>query len=415
MSLRTQRDAVQERRTNQTALQTALPETLRTGAVVIGGCFQGLGIVRSLGRHGVPVCIIDDEASISRFSRYTTRSVRVKNLRDEAKTVEIVLEVGRKLKLQGWVLYPTRDETVAAFSHYRSELSEIFRVPTPEWDSIQWAWDKRNTYLLAQEIGIPAPRTWYPKDLSELENLKVELPVAIKPAIKEHFIYATKAKAWRADTRAELSEHFSRAAELVEPGEVMIQELIPGDGQQQFAYCAFFKEGQIIGSMAAQRRRQHPPEFGRASTFVETVDIPLLEEYSARFLKAMNYYGLVELEYKLDPRDGQYKILDVNARTWGYHTLGQRAGVDFPYLLFADQMGMPIEDTYRAEIGIKWVRLVTDLATGIVEARRGNLNWRTYFQSLKDFHIESVFCRDDPLPGLVELSLVPYLFVRRGF
>ena len=80
----------------------------------------------------------------------------------------------------------------------------------------------------------------------------------------------------------------------------------------------------------AQRWRQHPPEFGRASTFVETIDLPLLENLSERFLKAINYYGLVELEYKLDPRDGQYKLLDVNARTWGYHSLGQRAGVGFP-------------------------------------------------------------------------------------
>ena len=119
---------------------------------------------------------------------------------------------------------------------------------------------------------------------------------------------------------------------------------VPGDGQQQFAYCAFFKDGQATGSMIAQRRRQHPPEFGRASTFVETVDLPLLESYSERFLKEIGYYGLVEMEYKRDPRDGQYKLLDFNARTWGYHTLGQRAGVDFPSMLYADQLGEPLGD-----------------------------------------------------------------------
>ena len=118
----------------------------------------------------------------------------------------------------------------------------------------------------------------------------------------------------------------------------MIQDLIPGDGQQQFAYCAFFKEGKAIGSMVVGRRRQHPPEFGRASTFVETIELAPLEELSERFLRAINYYGLVELEYKLDPRDGQYRLLDVNGRTWGYHTLGFGAGVDFPYMLFADQV-----------------------------------------------------------------------------
>ena len=397
-----------------TADQPSIRGTQRIGAVVVGGCYQGLGIVRSLGRRGVPVCIIDDESSISRFSRYATHSVKVANLLDEQQAVDIILDVGRKLGLDGWVLYPTRDETVAAFSRYRPKLTELFRVPTPEWSTVQWAWDKRNTYRLAQDLGIPAPRTWYPIDLGELEQIEADLPLAIKPAVKEHFIYATKAKAWRANTREELVDRFKQAASLVEPGEVMVQELIPGDGRQQFSYCAFFKEGRAIGSMVTQRRRQHPPEFGRASTFVETIDLPLLETLSERFLNEIDYYGLVEMEYKLDPRDGQYKLLDVNARTWGYHTLGPRAGVDFPYLLFADQLGEPVE-TSRAKTGVKWIRLITDISTEVVEILHGDLNWRTYLKTLKGIQVESVFSREDPLPALVELTLVPYLAVKRGF
>ncbi len=406
IDLKTQRDST---------AQSALAGTRRIGALVVGGCFQGLGIVRSLGRRGVPVVVIDDEFSVSRYSRYTTRYLRVPDLRDEQKTVDTVLEVGQRLGLEGWVLYPTMEQTVAAFSRYRPQLTEFFRVPTPDWNTVQWAWDKRNTYRLAQELDIPTPKTWYPKNLGELEQIEdTDFPLAIKPAIKEHFIYATKAKAWRADTRKELVERFEQATALVRPGETMIQELIPGDGRQQFAYCAFFKEGQAIGSMVAQRRRQHPPEFGRASTFVETIDLPLLESLSERFLKAINYYGLVELEYKLDPHDGQYKLLDVNARTWGYHSLGQRAGVDFPYLLFADQLEEPVE-VCRAKTGVRWIRLVTDIPTGLVEIIHGHLDWRVYLRSLGGVHIESVFSRDDPLPGLVELTLVPYLFIKRGF
>jgi D-aspartate ligase len=384
------------------------------GAVVLGGDFQGLGIVRSLGRHGIPVCVIDDEYSISRFSHYATHAVRVPDLRDETRTVEAVLEIGHRLGLEGWILYPTRDEIVAALSRHRPVLADFFRVPTPCWESIKWAWDKRNTYQLAEELGIPAPRTWYPQDLSDLESIAIEPPLVVKPAIKEHFIYATKSKAWRADSRAELEKRFLEAAAIVAPGEVMIQELIPGDGRQQFAYCAFFKNGGAIGSMVARRRRQHPPEFGRASTSVETVDLPVLEELSQRFLRAIDYYGLVELEYKLDPRDRQFKLLDVNARTWGYHTLGLQAGVDFPYLLFLDQLrgSAPV---CRTQPGVRWIRLVTDVPTCILEMLWGRLDWREFLRSLKAFEIESVFCREDLLPGLVELALIPYLYVRRGF
>lgn len=384
------------------------------GALVVGGDYQGLGIVRSLGRHGVPVCVIDDEQSIARFSRYATYSVGTPSLREEQQTIDTVLSVGRRFGLHGWVLYPTRDETVAAFSRHRAALATCFRVPTPEWNTVQWVWDKRLTYRRASELGIPTPRTWYPRDVEELEEIPLSAPLAIKPAIKEHFIYATKAKAWRANTRAELSSLFSRAAAEVGPGEVMIQDLIPGGGEQQFAYCAFFKKGRALASMVVRRRRQHPPEFGRASTFVEAIELPILETLSERFLRAIDYYGLVEMEYKLDPRDGEYKLLDVNGRTWGYHTIGSGAGVDFPHLLFADQMGASIEPR-RGRAGVNWIRLVTDLPTGVVEVLNRRLGWREYLRSLKNVHVEAVFNREDPLPGLMELLLIPYLTVKRGF
>src|SRR5262245_46108474 len=92
------------------------------GADVLGGDFNGLAIVRSLGRRGVPVCVIDDESSIARASRYATHSVRVPSLRDDAGVVDAALRIGRRLGLEGWVLYPTRDEIVAALSRHRTIL-----------------------------------------------------------------------------------------------------------------------------------------------------------------------------------------------------------------------------------------------------------------------------------------------------
>lgn len=384
------------------------------GAVVVGGDYQGLGIARSLGRHNVPICIIDDEQSIARFSKYTTRSVRVPSLREESETVEALLDTGRRLNLQGWVLYPTRDETVAAISRHRKELAQIYRVPTPDWKAIQWAWDKRNTYQLAEQLGIPAPRRWYISSVEDLADIDVVFPVAIKPAIKEHFFYATKAKAWRANNLAELKELFGQAAQHVGAAEVIVQELIPGDGQQQFSYCAFYKQDRPIASMVVRRARQHPVEFGRASTFVKTTEIPLLEEMSMRFLKAIDYYGLVEMEYKFDARDGLYKLLDVNARTWGYHSLGCAAGVDFPYLLYADQLEMPVQ-VARGKPDISWIRVVTDLPTSLHEMVARRLRWKDYIDSMWNADAEAVFSRDDLLPGIVEVLLLPYLSIRKGF
>jgi D-aspartate ligase len=385
------------------------------GAVVLGGDYQGLGIVRSLGRHGIPSFIVDDEHSIARFSRYAGRATRVRDLKDERATVDGLLQIGRKFNLDGWLLYPTRDELVATISRNREELGSIFRVPTTTWESVRWAWDKRNTYQMAEQLGIPIPWTRYPQSIDELSEFDaLEPPFAIKPAIKEHFIYATRVKAWCANSHAELREMYQNARDLVGPGEVMVQELIPGGGSQQFSYCAFFREGKAVGSMVARRRRQHPLQFGRASTFVETIDNPQLEKTSERFLKAINYYGLVEVEYKLDPRDLQYKLLDVNARTWGYHSLGASAGVDFCHMLHDDQMGLPVT-VRRAQAGVGWVRMTTDIPTVVLEFFAGQLSPMDYLRSLRMCRTEAVYSGDDPVPGLVETLLMPYLAFKRGF
>lgn len=399
------------------AAVAAKPEfaaTRRTnvGALVVGGDHPGLGVARSLRRRGIPVYIIDDQFCISSFSRYASRVIKVDNLLDERKAVAAVLEAGRRFDLRDWVLFPTRDETVAAFSRYRDELAEFFRVTTGEWSSIEWAWDKKKTYELAETLGIPVPQTFNVRDSAELATLDGRLPLAIKPAIKENFFYSTGAKAWRADTPEELRHFYEKATRQIKPEEVLIQEIIPGDGREQFSYCAFFQNGVPYSTLTARRARQHPREFGRASSYVVTVDLPAIEELSERFLKAINYHGLVEIEFKRDPRDGKYKLLDVNARTWGFHWIGSGAGVDFPYLAFADQMGLESVPT-RARAGIGWVRILTDVPTALSDMAHGCLSIGEYLRSLCTARVDAVFSWRDPLPFLVEVLLLPYIALKK--
>lgn len=247
-----------------------------------------------------------------------------------------------------------------------------------------------------------------------MEKIEGPFPLALKPAIKEHFIYSTGAKAWRANSREELRDLFLKASALTGPGEILIQEIIPGDGGHQFAYCAFFKDRKAIGKMVVRRRRQHPHEFGRASTYVETIDMPALESLSERFLRPIDYYGLVEVEYKLDPRDGQFKLLDVNGRTWGYHTLGMSAGVDFPYQVYLDQIGKSVPSCC-GRVGASWIRLLTDLPTGVIDVLQGRSKIRDYVRSVWNAEADAVFSWDDPLPGIAECALLPYLLLKRGF
>jgi predicted ATP-grasp superfamily ATP-dependent carboligase len=382
------------------------------GAVVVGGDYQGLGIARSLGMRGIPVYVIDNQHCICQFSKYVTRVVKVDNLLDEQKTVNTVLEIGRRFDLQDWVLFPTRDETVAAFSRNRDRLGQFFRITTGTWDSVEWAWNKKRTYELARSLGIPFPRSFHVRNEAQLASLGPNLPLAIKPAIKENFFYETGVKAWRANTLEELHTFYRKAARQISVDEILIQELIPGDGREQLSYCAFYRDGEPYSTLTARRARQHPREFGRASTYVETIDLPEIEELSERFLRAIKFHGLVEIEFKRDPRDATYKLLDVNARTWGYHWIGSACGVDFPYLAFADQLGLPMEKT-KAPAGVGWFRFLTDIPTAISDLAHGSLSLGDYLRSLRTARVDAVFNWKDPLPFLAEVLLLPYIIAKK--
>jgi predicted ATP-grasp superfamily ATP-dependent carboligase len=202
--------------------------------------------------------------------------------------------------------------------------------------------------------------------------------------------------------------------EQISPENILIQEIICGDGFQQVSYCSFFRDGHATSVLCARRARQHPREFGRAATYVESIDLPVIEELSERFLRAIDYYGLVEIEFKRDTKDGQYKLLDVNARIWGFHALGFPAGVDFPYVLFADQLGESVAGC-RGQPGIGWLRMLTDVPTVLSDLIGQHLTVSAYIESLRRTRIESVFCKQDPLPSLAEIFLLPYLIAKKLF
>ncbi len=383
----------------------------RTGALVIGGNYRSLGIVRSLGRHGIPVWVLKDEHRIASTSRYARHSEFWPAL-SEAEQRNYLLELGVQHQLDSWALFPTTDESAALVARHHTALAEQFRLTTPEWEVMRWAYDKRLTYRLAAELQIDHPWTCYPTSRKAIERLDCVYPIILKPAIKDRVNRLTIEKAWRIKNRESLLIRYDQACELVEPEVIMVQEEIPGNGDSQFSYAALCMDGRPIASLVARRARQYPLDFGQASTYVETVDQPEVDELARRLLAAMEYTGLVEVEFKQDPRDGRFKLLDVNARVWGWHTLGRRAGLDFPYLTWQFIHGEPIS-AMRARPGIRWVRLITDIPSAMLAIRSGGLTPRGYLRSYRGPIEFAIFATDDLLPALVEVPWLAYLLWKR--
>ena len=381
------------------------------GAVVLGSDYKALGIVRSLGRHRIPVWVIRDEHALASLSRYTRRSVAWPDT-DEAGRVAFLLELGRSHKLDGWALFPTDDETAALLSRNRHALCERFRSTVTGWDVMRWAYDKRLTYRLAAGLNVDHPRTVYPRTRGDVLSYDGGYPAILKPAARPEMNSFTASKAWRVDDPEMLVARYDEAAALLDPSLIMIQELIPGHGDGQLSYAALCRNGEPLASVTARRIRQWPMDFGRASTYVETIDAPEVEAIARRVLGALRFDGIVEIEFKRDARDGRLKLLDINPRAWGWHTLGARAGIDFPYLLWRLLEGARFRGL-RGRPGVRWIRMLTDLPTALSEMRAKRLSPLAYLSSLRGPIEFAILAPDDPLPALAELPTTLGLALRR--
>jgi D-aspartate ligase len=377
------------------------------GALVMGADYRALGVARSLGRRGIPVWIINQGghlvASVSRFVRRRLPWPAT----DDRSRVEYLLALCATHHLNGWLLIPTDDYTVGLQSRNHEALENSYRLTVPPWEKLRWACDKRLLHLLAKKLQVQQPWTACPSSREELAKMDCPFPVILKPAVRLRPSSLAVPKAWLAEDRNALLRRYDEASNLLSPENLIIQEIVPGGGEAQFSYAALCRDGCSLASLVAQRTRQFPRDFGQLSTYVETVDAPEIIEPAERLLSALRFTGLAEVEFKRDPRNGEMKVLDINPRVWGWHTLSRRAGVDFPYLLWLLAIGEPVPRA-RGRSGERWVHWTADLRLAIEEALAGRLSLGDYLRSLRGSLESAIFSWDDPTPGILDLPLFAY-------
>jgi predicted ATP-grasp superfamily ATP-dependent carboligase len=389
------------------------PSASGTGVVVLGSDFKALGVIRSLGRRGIPCVVVDNVPRSAWFSRYVSRRFLWKGSMWGPSFLDFLLSIAERHGFDGWILFPVQDEVVELFARNRERLAGTYRVITQDWDLLRWAHDKRLLYRVAAEVGVGYPRTWYPSNDRDVRQLVIDYPAIIKPAISIRMQYATGRKAFLARDPSELLAQYRRAAIVAD--DLMVQEMIPGNGTTQFSVAAFCTEGSITAAMTARRTRQYPADFGLSSSFVEALDVPELMEPTQRLIRRLRLSGMVEVEFKFDHRDGRYKLLDVNIRPWAWHALCIACGLDFPYLQYCEAVGEPAP-AMVVHYGYRWRRFLTDVPAIMQAIRSGMSTPAACVRSLRGPTVSSVFDRQDPIPAIGDLAvaLARLMQPRRG-
>jgi len=365
---------------------------------------KSLAAVRALGMKGIRVTVGEStRLATASFSKYCHRAVVYPS--PNHRPSEFLSFLFEELSHRSYqMLLPMEDETLGLISQHHSEFSRLTYLPIVSFEKLQFARRKDKILQMAEKLGIPIPRTWYVDDISKISKLKDRLtyPVVIKPQMSSGAVGISYPK----NPGDFMEQYLSIHRRFPYP---LIQELIPREGPGYGASFLLDEKGEVRASFVHKRLREYPVA-GGASTLRESVRGDDIRDMARALLNALDWFGVAMVEFKVDPRDGTPKLMEINPRFWGSLSLAVEAGVNFPYLLYRMSRGENFKPVEHYQIGkrCRWL-LPGDILHFIYNPGRMKL-WPEFFHFWDGNTAYDILSRKDPLPVLGRV-LTPLTFI----
>ncbi|HUL30786.1 MAG TPA: ATP-grasp domain-containing protein [Thermodesulfobacteriota bacterium] len=404
---------------------------MKARVLVTDGHFRKtLAVVRSLGRKGVHVTVGERTfLNTSFFSKYCAKRLIYPSPRQTpGRFVEFFLKEIEKNHYD--CLFPMEEETLLLLVRHHSDISRHAYLLSPDAKKIEFTRDKGNLMQFAETHGIPTPRTFrIAPEPSKVQSARAEfdkvedpsafagrvdlapvieeipIPAVIKPRISSGSLGIVYVK-----RRKDLLPSYRRVHEQF-PFPI-IQEWIP-DGGGIYGLSALFDETSNVKAAFVHKKLRMFPVQGGPSTLGEGVDHPQIMELGLSLLQSLNWVGVGMAEFKVDPRDGIPKLMEVNPRFWGSLQLAIVSGVDFPYLMLRMARREKFEPVVRYTVGkrFRWL-LLGDVFHFVKNPDRFHLH-PSFFHFFDPQTCYDVFSKDDPLPFLGSAAtLLTFLYDR---
>jgi len=322
-----------------------------------------LATARSMGRAGYDITLAlptnkqDLAADLISHSRYVSKRIFITP--PEVSSKQFVQDILAFLAENPQdVILPITHKSILACSYHKDDFKGLAGIPVADYEILEQVYDKYLTFKLASELNVPIPQTIFPKSVEDIQRFRenISFPCVIK-ARKNSGI----GKGVRfAKNFTELIEGYKEISNQESSLPIndfsmpIIQEYIPG----QIYNCQFlYKHGQCVASVTDVREITYPFSGGTGAVN-QTVEEPTLMEFSQRMLNHVKYHGPCQVEYRKDPRDGVFKLLEINPKFWGTLDLSIKSGVNFPLLaakLASGKLDKPKVEEYTKGLTYRWL------------------------------------------------------------
>lgn len=366
----------------------------------------GLAIVRSLGRLGVQAFTVEANAWTPAFySRYNRGSVRLDVESAPTKEVLGALDaLAQKLGRRA-VLVPSTDYAAIFIAEHAGSLRDNFLFGQQSPELLRKLYSKREMHYLARAHGVPTAETAFPANRQQVVDFadSANFPLMLKAIDGTRLNARCGKKMFIVQNREELLRIYDAVEEPGNPN-LMLQEYIPGPDDSIWMFDGYFnRQSQCLAAFTGKKLRQCPAFSGYTCLGV-CQENEVVRTTAIRFLQALTYAGLVDIDFRLDVRDGKYKMLDVNPRLGATFSLFTASnGLDLARIYYLDMTGQRVPPSTLRE-GRKWIVGDLDLTSSLRYYKRGQLTLRSWLASLKGIESSAYFALDDPLPMLARVA-----------
>ena len=372
--------------------------------IILNATELGYQVIKALGKHGIRSIVIYDQEKdeIGRYSKYVLESIKVPRFIEDPDLLLSFL-MSKKEEWSGTLIIPTKDYGVEFLSANKSELSKHYIIPTPDLDVVNNIVNKKNLYKIAEEAGIATPKIFSPKSEDELDAIRhqITFPCLLKPGVGHLFFRKFDFKMLEIHNYDDLLTHYKNFTNNFrnDEYELMVCEIIPGpDSRNMIQYVSYLDQsGEVLAAMTSIKLRQDPPRYGQGR-IIRSDRTDEVHEQSLRLLRELGYYGFSEIEWKYDPRDGQFKLIEINPRFIFYIGLCVSCGINFPYIQYLELVKRRKMKVTSFRENVYWIHLYKDILHSVLHHNMEDLTMEEYIAPYLRKKVFAVLNLEDPQP-----------------